>query len=319
MILVTGGNGIIGGNLVKRLAKEEGKAVVLFDQHVNKESDFFKDCDNIHFVRGDITNHFTLSSIFAQYEIDSIIHCAANVNSTKCRENPINAVEVNTLGTLSLLELARIYDVGTFINIGSASVFGNQSSTEPIYETTLATPMNVYASTKKLSEELVHCYRVNYGMNAVNLRVSWVFGPSPEYKIPLWSHGPIAYYTWKVLSEKKLVEPSGSDLVANFTFIDDVVDGVIRALETEHLPGCLHISSEKLYSNKEVIEFLQEKRPEIQIKVGGGAEPFVKQAPIRGPLVSEYKEQIGFEPKADLKESLNIYFNWVNEEIKKGK
>lgn len=315
-ILVTGGFGLIGANAVKRLA-QEGHHVVLFDKTIDRDTDFFTGSDSIEFEQGDVTNHFTVTALFAKHRFDAIIHAAANLNGMYCKANPTDAVETNTIGTLSLLELARIHQVQKFIYIGSGSVFGKQMSTDPIDETVPATPMNTYATTKRLSEELLHCYRVNYGMETINIRVSWVFGPLPTVKEPRWSNGPIAYYTYKVLTENQLEERSGRDFIANFTYVDDVTEGIVRLLETDEAPPCVHLSSEQLYANQEIIEFLQQKCPASNINVGEGAEPFVLQAPIRGPLVSNYKEQIGYKPSADFRESLEAYFTWLKTELKK--
>lgn len=315
MILVTGGFGLIGSNLVKRLS-EEGREVVLFDRQVNTESDFFKARENIHFVEGDVTNEFTLASLFKEYDIDAIVHCAANLDGKYCKANPVDAVKTNTVGTLSLLELSRIYGVKKFIYAGSGSVFGKQETKDPIYESTLATPMNTYASTKKMSEELIHMYRVNYGMDAVNVRVSWVFGPTPVLKEPRWNT-PVAYYVWNVLAKNRLVEESGIDFIANYTYVDDVTNGLVLLLDKENAPEYVHLSSEELYSNKEIVEFLRAKSPESQIEIGEGVEPFVLQAPIRGPLVSEYKEQIGYEPQGNFKEALENYYEWMKQQLDK--
>ena len=99
--------------------------------------------------------------------------------------------------------------------------------------------------------------------------------------------------------------------------MDDVIDGIICALKTDKMPEYLHLSSEKLYPNKEIVNFLKEKLPDNYIEIGPGSEPFTLQAPIRGPLVSEYKEQIGFQPKADFKQSLETYFHWMKDKLQK--
>lgn len=313
-ILVTGGYGLIGANLVKKLAGD-GHNVILFDKIIDQSTDFFAGLNNIDYVEGDLTNHFTLSALFKNYQFDAIVHSAANLNGAYCQENPIEAVETNTLGTLSLLELARIYGVNKFIYAGSGSIFGKQTTTDPIDESTVATPMNTYATTKRLSEELLHCYRVNYGMQAVNVRVSWVFGPLPKLRVPRWNNGPIAYYTYNILTENKINEESGLDFIANFTYVEDVVEGINCILHTDNPPESVHLSSEKLYSNKEILDFLKEKSPESEMKVGEGVEPFVLQAPIRGPLVSNFKHEIGFNPSADFKESLEKYYTWMKKEL----
>jgi UDP-glucuronate 4-epimerase len=316
MILVTGGFGLIGSNLVRRLSAE-GKKVLLLDKNVDAESDFFAGCENINFESVDITNTFQLASLFAKYKFSAIVHSAANLNGMWCKENPVDAVGINTIGTLNLLEMARIYQIEKFLYVGSGSVFGTQTTTDPILESTIATPMNTYASTKRMSEELVHCYRANYGIQGVNLRVSWVFGPTPELREPRWNVGPIAYYTWKVLTEGKLIERSGLDFLANFTSVDDVVEGICCVLATDNPPEYVHLSSEQLYSTREIAQFLTMKRPDCPIEIGEGMEPFVKQAPLRGPLVSLYKEQIGFNPSVNFKDALDRYFDWMNSELKK--
>ncbi|NEU31079.1 NAD(P)-dependent oxidoreductase [bacterium LRH843] len=315
-ILVTGGFGLIGANVVKRLSNE-GHQVILFDKEIDRSTDFFVGSENIKYIEGDLTNQFTLSSLFANDQFDAIVHSAANLNGEYCKMNPIDAVQLNTMGTLSLLELARIHGVNKFIYVGSGSVFGKQTTMEPIDERAEVTPMNTYATTKRLSEELVRCYRVNYGMDATTIRVSWVFGPLPKLKVPRWNSGPVAYYTYKVLSENNLNEPSGSDFIANFTYIDNVIDGIVCLLNTNNAPEFVHLSSEQLYSTKEIVDFLMSKLPNSEIYVGEGAEPFELQAPMRGALVSNYKDQIGFKPNEDLKESLEEYFYWMKRELEK--
>ncbi|MBP1933340.1 NAD-dependent epimerase/dehydratase family protein [Ammoniphilus resinae] len=315
MILVTGGFGLIGSNLVRRLS-DEGHEVVLFDKKVQKENEFFTNCKHVHFEEGDVKNRLQLDSLIDNYNIDCIVHSAANLNGEYCKNNPVDAVETNTIGTLNLLELARIHKVPKFIYIGSGSIYGTQTNTDPMYESTPAVTMNTYATTKKLSEELVHCYRVNYGLEAVNIRVSWVFGPLPELRQPHWN-APIAYYLWNAIKNNQLHEKSGLDFMANYTYIEDVVEGIYRVIKTPDAPECVHLSSEKMYSNREIIEFIADKIPDCQIQVGEGMDPFVQQAPLRGPLVSEYKEQIGYKPSVHFREALDKYYTWIKKEMDK--
>lgn len=316
MILVTGGMGLVGSNIARKLV-HDGYEVVVLDQNSEQGADFFSGFENVFLESGDITNHFTLSSIFKKYEIKTVIHAAAITNGAYCMENPVKAVQVNTLGTMNLLEFCRMQAINKFIYVSSGSVFGLQESLDPIYESAIPTPMNTYATTKKLSEELVHCYEVNYGLDTTSVRISWVFGPTPILRKPRWNQGPIGYYFWNVLTENKLIEESGLDFQANFTHVDDVAEGVERIMLTPNAPQYVHLSSEELYSNHEIVDFLKEKAPESEIQVGAGVEPFVQQAPIRGPLVSEYKQDIGYKPKVIFKEALEKQFNWMKKELEK--
>jgi nucleoside-diphosphate-sugar epimerase len=316
MLLVTGGFGLVGSNAARHLSAL-GFQVLLLDRSVNKDSDFFQGCSGIEFVEGDILDPFLLAKIFSTYPIQGIIHSAANVNGQFCKSHPTQAFETNTKGTLHLLEIARLHEVNKFIYISSASVFGKQANTDPIGETALPTPMNMYATTKKMSEELVRSYRVIYGMETVIVRISWVFGPIPELREPRWSVGPIPYYTWKILTENKLVESSGIDFLANFTSVDDVSHGIHRILDTRDAPEVVHLSSEQLYSNKQIVQFLRKQSPDSDIRIGDGMDPFVQQAPLRGALVSESKDRIGYQPKADFNEALEKYYKWMKNELLK--
>lgn len=316
MILVTGGFGLIGSNVAKHLVNE-GHEVIVLDQAAQTDHPFFPKSDRIHFEAVNILDRFSLTSIFNKYRIETIIHAAATTDGEFCRANPVGAVELNTMGTLNVLELARLYEVERFIYISSGSIFGLQQTLDPIDESVLPTPMNPYATTKLLSEELVRCYQVNFGLKTSNVRISHVFGPTPEFRKPRWNLGPVNYYLWKVLTENKLVEPSGLDFEANFTHVDDVSDGISRLVATEELPQYINLGSEKMYHTREVVEFIREKLPGREINVGPGVEPFVKQAPMRGPLVSNYKEQIGYTPKVVFSEALNKHFHWMKEELAK--
>lgn len=316
MILVTGGFGLIGANVAKRLA-HEGYEVVVLDRIVDKSSDFFAECENIHFENVDMLDPFALTSVFNEYDIKTVIHAAATTDGEYCKKNPVGAVKTNTIGTLHLLELSRKFDIERFIYISSGSIFGLQKTLDPIDESVQPTPMNPYATTKLLSEELVRCYVVNFGLQATSVRISHVFGATPIFRKPRWNQGPINYYFWKVLTENQLNEETGADFQANFTHVDDVAEGIYRIVATEDVPSYINLGSEKMYSTREIIDFIRQKLPDRKIEVGPGVEPFVKQAPLRGPLISNYKKEIGYTPTVDFHEALNKHFQWMKRELAK--
>ncbi len=316
MILVTGGFGLIGSNIARKLL-HEGYEVIIIDEKINTENDFFQSSDRLHFEKGSILDQFFLTTIFKKYDIQMVIHAAATTDGEYCKEHPVGAVEINTLGTLYLLEFCRIYSITRFIYISSGSIFGQQTTLDPIDESISPVPMNPYATTKMLSEELVRCYQVNFGLSTTNVRISHVFGSTPQFRKPRWNQGPIGYYFWKVLTENKLNEEAGLDFQANFTYVDDVAEGIHRLIEATETPLSINLGSEKMYSNREILEFIQEKLPGREIRIGSGVGPFIKQAPLRGPLVTQYKKEIGYQPKVVLKDALNKHYLWMKAELDK--
>ncbi len=188
-VLVTGGAGFIGSNVVKLLAGRGYKITVL-DNLSTGYRDNVEDTKNVDFINGDIRDRSIVYSLVKR--VGGIFHLAADVGNIKSIENPVEDAEVNVLGTLNLLDAAREYKVSKFVFSSSGAIFGEVSYL-PIDETHPAEPDSPYGVTKLAAEKHCLCYSRLYDMDIVCLRYFNVYGTNQRYDpygnvIPIWAH-----------------------------------------------------------------------------------------------------------------------------------
>lgn len=234
MIFLTGAAGFIGFHVTKALLRQ-GRTVVGIDSLNDYYDPALKQArlDQITepgftFYRADIADRAALADIVARHPgITHIVHLAAQAGVRYSLENPHAYADSNLTGHLNMLELARhMPGLQHFVYASSSSVYGN-SSTAPFAEDERADrPVSLYAATKRAGELLTHAYCGLYGLRASGLRFFTVYGP--------WGRPDMAYFSFtKAIIEGTPIKVFNSgDLKRDFTYIDDIVDGVVRSIDT---------------------------------------------------------------------------------------
>ncbi len=234
-ILVTGSSGFIGFHVVKALL-DRGDEVVGIDS-VNDYYDpelkearlqqLFNKVTEINgkytFIRGNIADTQLVKECFDKHSFDRIIHLAAQAGVRYSLENPLAYVESNILGFTNLLEAARYATVAHFTYASTSSVYGANGKI-PFAEGDIADhPLQFYAATKRANELMAHSYSHLFKLPTTGLRFFTVYGPwgRPDMAIYLFTHKilkgePIALFNYGMHSR-------------DFTYIDDIVEGIIRA------------------------------------------------------------------------------------------
>lgn len=221
-ILVTGGAGFIGSNIVDRLI-ELGHDVIIVDnlstgkrENINDQADF---------IKLDITSA-DLEQIFKDYEISHVIHHAAQIDVQLSMDNPLFDLSNNILGTLNLLECCREYKVEKIIYASSAAVYGEVDYL-PVDENHPLKPMSPYGISKHTPEHYIEMYSGQYDLTYTIFRYSNVYGPRQD---PLGEGGVISIFVDRMLNGKRPIIFGDGEQTRDFIFVKDVVKANILAL-----------------------------------------------------------------------------------------
>ena len=231
MILVTGAAGFIGFHVSQRLCNL-GNEVVGID-NVNSYYDpslkearlkQLETCKGFHFHKIDICDYDGLVSLVKKYPVSKICHLAAQAGVRYSIETPFAYQKSNNEGFLNLIEIVRHNKAENFIYASSSSVYGGNTKL-PFSETDrVDSPISLYAATKRGNELTAHCYSHLYGINCTGLRFFTVYGP--------WGRPDMALFLFtKAILEGRPIEVfNQGKMTRNFTYIDDIVEGVLLAL-----------------------------------------------------------------------------------------
>jgi len=232
-ILVTGVAGFIGMHVAERLLKD-GCAVTGVDnlndyydvslkqsrlEQLSKETNF-------NFYRADIADVDALMGVFEQTRPERVIHLAAQAGVRYSLEHPEAYVRSNLTGFSHVLEACRRNGVQHLLYASSSSVYGANKKVPFSESDSVDHPVSFYAATKKANELMAHSYAHLYGFPCTGLRFFTVYGP--------WGRPDMAYFSFTrdMLAGNPIRIFNHGNMVRDFTFIDDIVDGVLRVLET---------------------------------------------------------------------------------------
>jgi len=233
-ILVTGCAGFIGFHTVNNLfIKNSVIGIDCFNDYYDvnlkksriKELQKNKFSKNFKFYKSDLTNLKSLTLIFKKHKITKIIHLAAQAGVRHSLKKPKDYVDNNIIATFNLLELSKIFKIRHFVFASTSSVYGNQIKM-PFEENTAAShPIQFYAATKRSCELMCHSYSHLYKIPTTILRFFTVYGP--------WGRPDMALFdfTNKILNNKKINVFNYGKHLRDFTYVEDVVKGVVKILK----------------------------------------------------------------------------------------
>jgi UDP-glucuronate 4-epimerase len=231
-ILVTGAAGFIGMHVAKRLL-DRGDSVVGLD-NLNDYYDVWlkesrvallRPSKAFEFVRGDIADRAAMEKLFAGGRFDAVVHLAAQAGVRYSIENPRAYVDANVMGFTNILEGVRHHGTGHLVYASTSSIYGLNSKL-PFDELQNSDhPVSFYAATKKANEAMAHAYAHLFGVRATGLRFFTVYGPwgRPDMALFKFTRGILAGEPIPVFNEGKHVR--------DFTYVDDIVEGVVRVMD----------------------------------------------------------------------------------------
>lgn len=234
--LVTGVAGFIGSRVAEALALQ-GHLVIGIDNLNNyydpalKEARLTRITDtlkaqncasNFRFIRLDIADREAIAQLFAVEKFTRVIHLAAQAGVRYSIDNPMAYVDSNLVGMMTILEGCRHNQVEHLVYASSSSVYGNQEKVPFSESDAVDTPISLYAATKKANELMAHTYSHLYQLPTTGLRFFTVYGPWGRPDMAPWK------FTKAILEGKTIDVYNHGKLMRDFTYIDDIVEGIIR-------------------------------------------------------------------------------------------
>jgi len=237
-ILVTGAAGFIGYHLCDRLAAE-GYDVVGIDNM----SDYYdvtikedrlgqlKKYDNVRFVRLDLSDLDALTGLFGEHPFDTVVNLAAQAGVRYSLINPHAYVDANIAGFVNLLECCRHNKTDHLVFASSSSVYGANTTMPFSVHDNVDHPVSLYAASKKANELMAHTYSHLYGLACTGLRFFTVYGP--------WGRPDMALFLFvrAILSGEPIKVFNHGNMRRDFTYIDDIIEGVVRVMKKRPEPN----------------------------------------------------------------------------------
>jgi UDP-glucose 4-epimerase len=241
---------------------------------------------------------------------DAVLHCAAIVGVLSSLGSPINVVRVNVEGSLNVFEAMRLGGVRRCIHISSEEAYGAFRA-DKIDETHPLDPVLPYGICKAAVEQLGRSYRELHGLEIVDLRTSWVYGPGlPRDRVP-------KNLIDAALAGRRLHIPSGADTRIDHTYVDDMTAAMLVALDhKQHRYDVYNIASGSAPTVAEIVAIVRELVPGAQLSVGPG--PYLHgdrvEAVRKGALdVSRAAAELGWKPRYDIRAGLAAYLAQMRE------
>ncbi len=317
MILITGCAGFIGFHLAYKLSKrrkvigidslDKYYSVKLKKQRLNllKKNKKFK------FLKIDLNNFKKLKKELKNQKIEYIVHLAAQPGVRISTKNPHNTLIQNLLAFSNIIEVARLKKIKKFVYASSSSIYGD-TKTYPFVENDYKNiPKSVYGATKLSNEIIANSYSRNFKIQAVGLRFFTVYGP--------YGRPDMAYYSFlnKLNMKKKIQVFNNGKMMRDFTYIDDVINGIIKVIKTN-------------FKNKHEILNIGKGKPDDLMDLINNLEKYYNEnfsieylnIIPKGDIQKTFsdtkkaKKLIKLKPKVDLKEGVKKFVSWYKKNHK---
>jgi UDP-glucuronate 4-epimerase len=308
-ILVTGGAGFIGSHVTRRLLGRGDRVTVLddfndfYDPAIKRANAAdFAGRDDFRLVEGDIRDAGLVDRLFAEGGFTAVIHLAARAGVRPSLREPILYEDVNCIGTLRLLEAARRHGPQNFVFASSSSVYGINEKVPFAEDDPVERPISPYATTKRAGELLCFNYSHLYGLRTSCLRFFTVYGPGQRPEMA------IAKFT-DLLARGKAVPLYGTGRTRrDYTYIDDIVDGVVAALDLAPAFEILNLGGSQTIALIDLVHALA-----AELGVEARLEMLPEQpgdVPITYADVSKAGALLGYRPRVPVAEGLKRYVEW---------
>lgn len=313
-ILVTGSAGFIGFHTSKKLL-EEGNVVIGIDNLNNyydpllktKRNKLLLKNKNYFFHKINICDIPKLKKVFNKYKIDQVCHLAAQVGVRYSLTHPSIYERTNIKGFINIMECIKQKDIKDVIYASSSSVYGDSRMPKKGFseKSTITRPISIYGATKKADELISYYYHKLYGINCTGLRFFTVYGP--------WGRPDMAYFNFaKAITENKQIDVYNyGKMRRDFTYIDDIVVGIIASLKQHYPFEIINLGNSKTVK---LIDFINS----IEIALGRKAKlNFCGLQP--GDMKETYaninkaRRLLKFHPTTDIKTGIVKFIDWYKE------
>lgn len=264
---------------------------------------------NFKFIKLDLINREGIDNLFKTEDFTHVIHLAAQAGVRYSIENPYAYLDSNLAGMLTILEACRHYPVEHLVYASSSSVYGMNASL-PFSETDqVDNPVSLYAATKKANELMAHSYSKLYQLPTTGLRFFTVYGPAGRPDMAPW------LFTEAILKGKPIKVFNQGKMQRDFTYIDDIVEGIVRItaqpllVEQEPIPYQIYNignnESVELSRFIKAIEFScgkSAKKTMLDMQPGDVIKTYAD--------ISKLEKKVGYRPKVEVEEGIEKFVSW---------
>ena len=308
-VVVTGCAGFIGSHLTQRLLADGNKVLGVdnfddfYDPHVKREN-IGKCLENPDFelAEADIRDAEAMNETIGK-GVDAIVHLAARAGVRPSIENPALYADVNINGTLVLLEATKRCGVGKFIFASSSSVYGNNEKVPFSEDDNVDFPISPYAATKKAGELICHTYHHLYAIPITCLRFFTVYGPRQR--------PDLAIHKFAKLIEAGEPIPVYGDgtMMRDFTYIDDIINGTIAALERCKGYNIYNLGESQPISVNDLVEELEKALNKKAIKQFMPTQPGDVERTFAD--VTKAERDLGYKPSTSIEKGRSEFVEWL--------
>lgn len=323
-VLVTGAAGFIGFHLTLALLERDDEVVGIdnlndyYDPALKQlrldEIAKHPKCSNFEFIKADISDRVIMEQLFSDHSFDVVVNLAAQAGVRYSLENPHAYVESNLVGFVNILEGCRHSKVKHLVYASSSSVYGMNVKQPFSTEDRVDYPISLYAATKKSNELMAHTYSHLYNIPTTGLRFFTVYGP--------YGRPDMAYYkfTKAILAGDPIDVYNNGVMKRDFTYIDDIVEGVVRVMDKTPAPNENEYSRAKppnriynIGNNNPVTlrEFISAIEEACGVKANENLLPMQPgDVPVTYANIENLFLDFDFEPKTEINLGIEKFVNW---------
>ena len=315
-VLITGGAGFIGSHLAKVLLNRGDDVVIVdnfndyYDPQIKR--DRIKNLETLtkkpKVYELDVAHKKDLEKVFKENKLTKICHLAGQAGVRYSIENPYTYEESNVLGTLNMLELAKDYQVQDFVFASSSSVYGANTKTPFKESDKTETPMSLYAATKKMQELMAYTYHSLYDLNCTGLRFFTVYGD--------WYRPDMALFLFaeKMFKDEPINVFNNGKMQRDFTYIDDIVAGVIASLDKAYPYEIFNIAGGK---SIELMTYIDELEKAIGKKAKKNMMPMqAGDVPVTDADISKARKLLDYNPQTTVEDGVGKFVQWYKDYYK---
>jgi UDP-glucuronate 4-epimerase len=310
-VLVTGAAGFIGSTLARRLL-DQGRQVVGLDslhpfysvEEKRRNVAELEALGGFTFVRADVRDSAALTAAFRGARFDAVAHLAALAGVRPSLERPAEYADVNVVGTARLLEASVAAGVPRFVFASSSSVYGERIDGEPFRERdAVDRPISPYAATKRAGELLAHAFHAAHGLSVVCARIFTAYGPRQRPDLA------VRTFAERMLRDEPVPVFGDGKALRDFTYVDDLADGLARALDSDLGYEILNLGAGRTVTVLAVLEALERalgRRARIEWlprQIGDVSRTWADIAAARLAL--------GYLPRTPLDEGVSRFVAWL--------
>ncbi|MBX3129947.1 MAG: SDR family NAD(P)-dependent oxidoreductase [Polyangiaceae bacterium] len=313
-VLVTGGAGFIGSKVADRLL-EQGQRVIALDSFDPYYDPAQKERNvtwalgqrGYELVRGDVRSRESVGALFERVRPDAVVHLAARAGVRASVEDPVSYVEVNELGGLAILDAARAAGNVPVVFASTSSVYGATDRVPFREDDPAVGPLSPYAATKRGAELMAHALHHLHRQPICLVRFFTVYGPRGRPDMAVHS------FTRKLLAREPILL-HGEDTQRDFTYVDDIVEGVLGAITwvcAAPRLGTFNLGRSEPVRVRRLIELLAEALgvpAHVELGALGASE-----SPVTAADVSAARSAFGYEPRVSLEEGIARWVEWCRQ------